>query len=231
MPNRLHHHEKEQFRNLFKQERITDFENRFAVMEAFMASDEHVTVADIAERLKAQGQPLEPRIIRDTLKLLCQYGFARKHRFDSGEIVYEHLHLYQHHDHLVCIRCRNIIEFEDPEIETLQVRAAERHGFYLLRHKMELYGLCAACMADRQPLIPLSEAPSGEHLVVARFEGPPWMRERLTAMGLCAGDEIYVISNSGNGQLVIGVNCIRMVLDREITRDLIVRVKPETSRI
>ncbi len=229
MPQTLHKQEKEQFRKLFQQDQLTDFEDRFAVMEAFMQTDGHVSSKQMIERLNSLDIQLDPEFVRDTLKLMCQYGFASKQQFDNGEILYEHLHLGQHHDHMVCAKCRKIVEFENPELEALQIQVAERHGFHLLQHKMELYGICAQCMSQRRKLLPLSDAPKGERLVIARLDGGPVARARLMAMGLRMGDEVDVITNSGQGQLVIGVGYKRIILGRGMARKLMVQVKPNAE--
>jgi Fur family transcriptional regulator, ferric uptake regulator len=221
----LHKQEKEQFSKLFKQDRIADFEDRFAVMEAFMKIEGHVSSAQMIQRLNDLGHQLEPEFVRDTLKLMCQYGFASKQQFDNGEILYEHLHLGQHHDHMVCTKCRKIVEFEDAQLEQIQIQTAERYGFHLLQHKMEMYGICAQCMSRRRKLLPLSEAPSGERLLVVRLDGGPMARARLMAMGLRLGDEIDVITNSGQGQLVIGLDYKRIVVGRGLAGKLLVQVK------
>ena len=221
----LHKQEKEQFCKLFSQDQIGDFEDRFAVMEAFMQTDGHVTSAQMIERLNNLGHRLAPEFIRDTMKLMCQYGFANKHQFDNGDVLYEHLHLGQHHDHMVCTKCRKIVEFEDPQLEALQIKAAERHGFHLLQHKMEMYGICAQCMSHRRKLLLLSEAPKGERLVIARLDGGPMARARLMAMGLRIGDTVDVITNSGHGQLVVGVDNKRIVLGRGLAQKLLVQVE------
>jgi Fur family ferric uptake transcriptional regulator len=229
MPQTLHKQEKDQFCKLFQQEQLTDFEDRFAIMEAFMQTDGHVSSAQMIERLNALGLRLEPEFIRDTLKLMCQYGFASKQQFDNGEILYEHLHLGQHHDHMVCTKCRKIVEFEDPGLEALQVQVAERHGFHLLQHKMEMYGICVQCMSQRRELLPLAEAPVGECTVIVRIDGGPMARARLMAMGLRLGDEVDVITNSGQGQMVVGVDYKRIVLGRGLARKLMVQVKPKNK--
>ena len=177
------------------------------------------------ERLDHLGHPLDPEFVRDTLKLMCQYGFASKQQFDNGEMLYEHLHLGQHHDHMVCTKCRKIVEFEDPQLEALQIQAAKRHGFHLLQHKMEMYGICEQCMSRRRKIIPLCDAPGGERLVIVRLDGGPMARARLMAMGLRMGDEVDVITNSGHGQLVIGVDYKRIVLGRGLARKLMVQAK------
>jgi Fur family transcriptional regulator, ferric uptake regulator len=89
---------------------------------------------------------------------------------------------------------------------------------------LEMYGICAQCMAKRQPLIRLSDTPRGERLVIARIDGGPMARARLMAMGLRIGDRVDVITNSGQGQLVIGVDYKRIVLGRGLAGKLLVRV-------
>ena len=229
MSHTLHKQEKEQFSKLFKQDQITDFENRFAVMEAFMQVEGHISSEQMIQRLRELGYHLDPEFVRDTLKLMCQYGFASKQQFNNGEILYEHLHLGQHHDHMVCTKCGKIVEFKDPQLEQLQIQAAERHGFHLLQHKMEMYGICSKCMARRQALLRLSEAPEGERLVVARIDGGPRARARLMAMGLRIGDAVDVITNSGQGQMVIGLDYKRIVLGRGLAAKLLVQVKSSNA--
>jgi Fur family transcriptional regulator, ferric uptake regulator len=224
MPNTLHKQEKEQFSKLFKQDQITDFENRFAVMEAFMQVEGHISSAQMIQRLREQGHHLDPEFVRDTLKLMCQYGFASKQQFNNGDILYEHLHLGQHHDHMVCTKCGKIEEFEDLQLEHRQIQAAARHGFHLLQHKMVMYGICAQCMAKRKKLLRLSDAPKGERLVIDRIDGGPRARARLMAMGIRIGDEVDVITNSGQGQLIVGLDYKRIMLGRGLAAKLLVQV-------
>ena len=66
-------------------------------------------------------------------------------QFDDTVTRFERAHHDSHHDHLICLECKRIVEFEDDEIERLQVAAAARHGFKLMSHKHELYGICDRC--------------------------------------------------------------------------------------
>jgi len=52
-----------------------------------------------------------------------------------------------HHDHLICMECGKITEFEEPAIEELQQKIAKRHGFLVRAHKHEMYGVCSDCQA------------------------------------------------------------------------------------
>ncbi|MEE9118325.1 MAG: transcriptional repressor, partial [Calditrichia bacterium] len=99
----IHRQEKEQFKKLFKQEHIDNFEDSFNVLEIFLQTEHHVTAEELFDLLTENGYQYELDFVRDTLKLMCRFGFAQKNRFDNGEVRYEHRHLGQHHDHMICI--------------------------------------------------------------------------------------------------------------------------------
>ena len=121
---RLHDQEKRQFKKLFNQEKIEDFEQRLTVLEAFLQTEKHVTVDELVALLAENNQPLSRDFVQDTLKLMSRFGFADQSHFDTGDLRYEHRHLGQHHDHMVCAKCRNIIEFHDDRLEALQAEIA-----------------------------------------------------------------------------------------------------------
>jgi Fur family transcriptional regulator, ferric uptake regulator len=220
----VHVQEKQQFKNLFKQEHIDSFEDRFKVLEAFLQTEKHVTVNELAELLKDSGWDLEPEFVRETLKLMCRFGFANKSRFDNGELRYEHRHLGQHHDHMICTKCRNILEFEDAQIEQLQIKIAADHGFHMLQHKLEIYGICNNCLKERIKMMPLTQAKPGERLVIREIYGGAGVTMRLLTMGLRRDDKIEVITNNGQGQLAIAADLKRYVLGRGLAEKIMVEL-------
>ena len=218
----VHHREKQQFEKLFKQEFIDDFEDRFTILKVFLETERHITANEMVQLLNESGHHFEPDFVRDTLKLMCRFGFAYKNRFDNGQIRYEHLHLGQHHDHMICTKCRKIVEFEDEQLEQLQAQIASNHGFHMLQHKMEIYGICSKCLKDRDQHISLVRAKQGERLVIKDFTGGAQARLRLLTMGLRIGDEIDVITNLNKGQLAIAVDQKRYVLGRGLAQKVLV---------
>lgn len=217
----LHKQETDQFKKLFKQEKIDNYEDRIKVLEAFLQTEKHLTARELASLLAESGFELSVGFVRDTLKLMCHFGFAEKHSFDNGTIRYEHRHLGQHHDHMVCTKCRKIIEFKDEKLEALQGRVAAAHGFHMLQHKMEIYGICDGCLQSRRDLMPLALAKSGESLVVRELAGGAGARLRLATMGLRVGDRIEVITNISSGQLVVASDSKRLVLGRGLAEKII----------
>jgi Fur family ferric uptake transcriptional regulator len=121
---------------------------RRAILDVFLETRGHVTGEDLFQKVRE----LHPRIgyttVYRTMKLLCDAGLAIERHFDDGVTRYEIEH--RHHDHLVCVKCGKIIEFESSMIEAAQDTIAERHGFQLLRHRHELYGYCSDCQDKRR---------------------------------------------------------------------------------
>jgi Fur family ferric uptake transcriptional regulator len=177
--------------------------------------------------LDRNGWRLDPEFVQETMKLMCRFGFAQKSRFDNGDLRYEHRHLGQHHDHMVCTKCKQIFEFEDKRLEELQLKIAATQGFHMLQHKMEIYGICATCLKDRIQMMPLDMARPGERLVLKDFEGGAGARIRLLSMGLRLGDEIEVISNNNRGQMAIAADFKRYVLGKGLAQKI--RVEPIKS--
>jgi len=189
----IHSYERRQFEKLFKQEKIDRFDDRFKVLEAFLQTEQHVTVEVMEVTLKDKKPPLSKEFIKETLELMCLFGFAQKHRFKNGGVYYEHRHLGQHHDHMICTKCGKIIEFVNDQLEQVQSQVASGFGFHMLQHRMEIYGICGDCLKSREQYMPLLSAKQGERVI---------------------GDELEVVTNNGQGQMVVAVDFQRYVFGR-----------------
>ena len=119
---------------------------REAILEVFLQTTGHIASDDLYQQVREFHPHIGQTTVYRTMKILCQAGLAVEHNFDGGITRYEIPH--QHHDHLMCLRCKRIEEFECAEIEEAQDRIANERGFRLLRHRHELYGHCAACRAQ-----------------------------------------------------------------------------------
>ncbi len=221
-----HQHEKEQFKKLFQNELVDHFDTRFKILEAFLSTEDHVTASELGQLLEEAGEILEPEFIRDTLKLMCHFGFAQIRTFNNGKTRYEHRHLGQHHDHMICTKCKKIVEFKNDQIENLQAQVAASHGFHMLQHKMEIYGICSECLHKRSQIISLVTAKQGERLIIKEYSGGKTSRMRLLSMGLRIGDEIEVITNLGQGQMVIASGFNRFVLGRGLAMKIMAQSIP-----
>ncbi len=209
-----HEQEKKQFKRLFQQQGVDQFSLRFQVLETFLMLEHHVTINEIMGQLKSDGLKLDQEFVLNTMELLCRFGFANKIELDIKETLFEHRHLGLHHDHMVCTKCGSILEFKDEAIERQQLRVADAYGFHMLQHKMEIYGICSACMAKRKPLVPLHKAKQGEKLVVKELISGKNMQQRISSMGLRVGDLIEVVSSGFGGQVVIATGENRLVIGK-----------------
>ncbi len=118
---------------------------RRLVTELFFESREHLSIEELLEKVRRRDSRVGYATVYRTLKLLKDSGLANERHFGDGVSRYEVAHEDGHHDHLICTECGKIVEFEDERIEQLQEEAASRRGFTLIRHKHELYGVCADC--------------------------------------------------------------------------------------
>jgi Fur family ferric uptake transcriptional regulator len=101
---------------------------REAILEVFLSASGHITSEDLYQQVRARHPHIGYTTVYRTMKLLCEAGLA-----------------HEHHDHLVCVRCGTIVEFECDMIEAAQDRIAKHYGFRVLRHRHELYGHCPEC--------------------------------------------------------------------------------------
>ena len=113
---------------------------REVILDTFMSVSGHRTSEEIHELVRAEHPEVGAATVYRTLKLLCDAGIANAHHFRDGVTLYERTG--EHHDHLICTDCGEIIEFESDVIEREQEEVAQRHGFELRRHRHILYGHC-----------------------------------------------------------------------------------------
>jgi Fur family ferric uptake transcriptional regulator len=122
-------------------------EQRRLIIETFFGSDNHVSIEELLAGVRSRDPRIGYATVYRTLKLLAECGVASERRFGDGLTRYELGDDATHHDHLICVQCGAITEFEEPRIEDLQDRVAKRYGFSVRSHKHELYGVCASCQS------------------------------------------------------------------------------------
>lgn len=119
---------------------------REAVAQVVFGSEEHLSVDDIERALREAGERIGKATIYRTLDLLVRSRLVEEHDFGEGFKRYEHrLSPQPVHQHLVCLECGRVEEFESPEVPAIEARVAREFGFRPTRHRLEIYGLCRAC--------------------------------------------------------------------------------------
>lgn len=221
--------EKGNFRALIETDKTGDLEESLHIIDAFLSTEEHVTVEDLTDILKNGGYDYDPAFIRKCLNRWVEHGFAQKKQFEGQPPRYEHHHLGRHHDHLICTKCGKIEEFKNEEIEKLQVQIAVQMGFHMLQHKMEIYGLCDECLSKRSPLLPLTMAKSGEKVIIKEVRGGREVTARLASMGFRSGDLLEIVNNTGLGRMIVGHGCSRLALGRGVAQKIMVSLAPQNQ--
>ena len=118
---------------------------RLKILEVLeKSSNHHLTVEDIYRVLIEQNKEINVATIYRVLSQFEESGIVNKLNFENNQAVYE-LSNIEHHDHLVCVKCNTIIEFQDDVIERHQLQIANKYGFQLTDHSLYLYGLCKTC--------------------------------------------------------------------------------------
>ena len=118
--------------------RLTD--QRKLVAKVMSDSNDHPDVNELHKRVSKIDSKISIATVYRTVKLFEEVGILTKHEFRGGKARYEEIN-EGHHDHLIDIKSGEIIEFVDDEIEKLQKKVAEKHGYTLVDHKLELYGI------------------------------------------------------------------------------------------
>ncbi len=133
------------FREYLARKRLKMTPQRMRILDAFLLSEGHLTSEELYGRVKKADPSVGQATVYRTLKLLADSGIAQEVDFSEGVARYEHGFHDEHHDHLICTRCRTTVEVSDEEIERLQEALAAKHGFRLTGHSMCLYGVCPKC--------------------------------------------------------------------------------------
>ena len=104
----------------------------------------HVSAEDVYKLLLANGEEIGLATVYRVLTQFEQAGLVVRHNFEGGHSVFE-LASEKHHDHIVCVRCGRVEEFNDVEIERRQEEVALSMGYELTDHYLNMYGLCPEC--------------------------------------------------------------------------------------
>nr|WP_233061145.1 Fur family transcriptional regulator [Parvularcula mediterranea] len=120
--------------------RMTD--QRRVITRVISAADDHPDVEEIHRRAMEIDNRISIATVYRTMRLLEEYDVVQRHDFQDGQgrARYEEAS-NDHHDHLINVKTGEVIEFMNEEIERLQERIAKEHGFRLVDHRLELYGV------------------------------------------------------------------------------------------
>lgn len=115
---------------------------RLKVLEILQSpANQHISAEEVYKILIEQGEEIGLATVYRVLNQFDDAGLLERHNFDGGKAVFE-LSPKTHHDHLVCLSCGKVFEFEDETIESRQEEIAKEHNMRLTNHSLYLYGEC-----------------------------------------------------------------------------------------
>ena len=118
--------------------KLTD--QRKIIAKIMSESNDHPNVDELYKRVSKVDSKISIATVYRTVKLFEESGIITKHEFKGGKARYEEIN-ESHHDHLIDVKSGEIIEFVEQEIENLQKKVADKYGYDLVDHKLELYGV------------------------------------------------------------------------------------------
>jgi Fur family ferric uptake transcriptional regulator len=137
--------ERQIFNDYIRSEGLRETEQRVEILEAFLKTEDHVSVDDLYSNLKRRKRRVGYATVHRTMKLIAECGLARVVSFEDGVARFEHRYNHEHHHHLVCTRCKKVIEFTSERMEAGEKSVLRRYGFKMESHRYEIFGVCCEC--------------------------------------------------------------------------------------
>ncbi len=133
------------FKQIIRSMNLKVTHQRIAILEVLHHGRRHTTAQEVFEVINGRFPEIGFATVYRFLKTLTDHQFVSEVRMGGLPARYELTTSQRHHDHMTCVQCGKICEFENQEIERLQERVAKQLGFVLQNHVLELFGTCPAC--------------------------------------------------------------------------------------
>lgn len=139
-----------QFEDYLRSQNLRLTDQRRLIVKTFSRKKGHISAEDLYRHIHKNTPSIGFATVYRTLKLLADAGLASGKNFGDGFVRFECCPgSTEHHDHLICTNCGNIVEFVNSHIEELQETVAQEHGFLIKDHSLDIYGICSDC-ADNE---------------------------------------------------------------------------------
>lgn len=133
------------FNEYIKSSGLKETAQRGIILDTFLSTDDHVSVEDLHLILKKYRHKVGYATIYRTMKLIADSGLAREVSFNDGISRFEHTFDSEHHHHLICQECQQIVEFSSKALNAEEKAIAKKHGFKTYSHHFEIFGICKSC--------------------------------------------------------------------------------------
>ena len=141
------HLDTKNYKRIIRDMNLKVTKQRMAILEGLNSGQAHVTAQGVYEVVNEKYPEIGFATVYRFLRKLTEEKFVTEVRMGGLPARYE-LTPNTHHDHLTCVECGKIVEFENQDIEKLQTEVARENGFKLTDHVLELYGVCSHCQKN-----------------------------------------------------------------------------------
>ncbi|HET8946955.1 MAG TPA: transcriptional repressor [Candidatus Polarisedimenticolia bacterium] len=135
----------ERFSRYLATNRLRLTRERRGILEELLRIKGHFDADSLLVHFRSKGLPASRATLYRTLARLVDAGLVHKIEMEKGQAQYEVMVGRHHHDHMICVRCGRIVEFESREIERLQTEICRRKGFTMTGHMHQIRGHCSDC--------------------------------------------------------------------------------------
>ena len=135
-------HNTDKLKQILHKENLRYTQQRQEVWDEICSTSEHRDAEDIYNSLRKRQTNVSRATVYRTIDVLVKNNLVRRLDLGDGRSRFENKIGIEHHDHIVCLDCRKIIEFMDETIEKMQIRIAKEQGFEIVRHVHQLFGRC-----------------------------------------------------------------------------------------
>jgi Fur family transcriptional regulator, ferric uptake regulator len=136
---------REVFKELLTTRGLRYTHERECIFDEVQRIDKHFNADSLYERFKNRGERVARATVYRNLPLLLEAGVIQKSTGDGKRDFYEKTDSKGHHDHMVCLNCKSVIEFHSDELEEMQERLSRKFNFKLVFHDHRLFGYCQNC--------------------------------------------------------------------------------------
>ncbi len=141
--------ELEIFREFLKKKGMRYTPEREIIIKEIFSIHDHFDVDSLYISMRKKDARVSKASIYRLIPLLIEANLIEEVFFDKGQMYYEHIYGHEHHCHLRCVNCRKIQEFSDPRLKEIEQELADRFDYKILRHKLEVMGLCSKCQDEQ----------------------------------------------------------------------------------
>ncbi len=137
--------ELEIFREFLKNKGMRYTPERETIIKEIFDTHDHFDVDSLYISMRQKDIRVSKASIYRLIPLLIEANLIEAVFFEGGQMYYEHIYGHEHHCHLRCINCGRIQEFADPRLRDIEQELADRFSYQIIRHKLEVTGLCPEC--------------------------------------------------------------------------------------